>query len=306
MNLEQLKSRYLSGALEKGEYIKQMCALHAHLFEYPSLIADADIESIEIRRDSVIVTSRDCGVRLILDIHDTGSPGIGLLNFGAYERGEAGMFFRLIQGSGDVLDIGANLGWYSLNIAKRFPQKRVHAFEPVPTTFAKFEANIRLNGLNNISPYNVALSDKSGAVIVYLPSRSGAASMQDLSGEQSVQEVRCMTDRLDDFVESKGIAIGYIKCDVEGAELLVFDGGLKAIARDQPIILTEMLRKWSARFGYHPNNIIELLRGLGYSCFVLHGDGLRKIQSVNEETIETNYFFLHEDKHTQQISILSR
>lgn len=54
-----------------------------------------------------------------------------------------------------------------------------------------------------------------------------------------------------------------------------------------------MLRKWSAKFGYHPNDIIDLFASVGYKCFVIKEDKLRKFARVDEETVGTNYFFLH-------------
>lgn len=65
-----------------------------------------------------------------------------------------------------------------------------------------------------------------------------------------------------------------------------------------------MLRKWSARFDYHPNEIIELFAGLGYRCFVTEGGKLRKFAKMNDETKETN-FFLHEVAHAAQVGTLT-
>jgi hypothetical protein len=66
-----------------------------------------------------------------------------------------------------------------------------------------------------------------------------------------------------------------------------------------------MLRKWSAKFGYHPNDIINLFKDLNYSCFSLKEDKLSPFFNMNEETIETNFFFLHNDQHALQISNFS-
>ncbi len=76
----------------------------------------------------------------------------------------------------------------------------------------------------------------------------------------------------------------------------MFQGGLKAIKRDTPIVFSEMLRKWSAKFDYHPNEIISLLSDIGYDCFVVKNGGLEKFVSMDESTKETNFFFLHHNK----------
>jgi hypothetical protein len=54
-----------------------------------------------------------------------------------------------------------------------------------------------------------------------------------------------------------------------------------------------MLRKWSARYGYHPNNVIDYLGTFGYNCFVLRGGVLVPFPEMTDDTVETNFFFMH-------------
>ena len=69
--------------------------------------------------------------------------------------------------------------------------------------------------------------------------------------------------------------------------------------------MSEMLRKWSAKFNYHPNDIIQLFEEIGYECYVIADNGmLKRFGYVNEETIETNYFFLHPEVHNTIIQKL--
>lgn len=99
--------------------------------------------------------------------------------------------------------------------------------------------------------------------------------------------------------------VDFIKCDVEGTELFVYEGGKKTIEKYRPIIMSEMLRKWAHKFNYHPNDIINLLTELGYQCFVINeNSNLKKFDKVLEETVETNYYFLHKEKHAYIISNL--
>jgi len=77
----------------------------------------------------------------------------------------------------------------------------------------------------------------------------------------------------------------------------VFRGALQTLGRDKPVVFTEMLRKWTAKFAYHPNDIIQLFGKLGYACYTVDGVMLRRIDQVTESTIETNFFFLHQEAH---------
>ena len=125
----------------------------------------------------------------------------------------------------------------------------------------------------------------------------------NVSERETVEQMNCRVERLDDFALSNQKSVDFIKCDVEGAELLVFKGALETLKKDKPIVFSEMLRKWSAKYDYHPNDIIELFSGFGYRCFTTNGRGkLKAFTQMTQETIETNYFFLHKEKHAKAIS----
>ncbi|MBV5329624.1 MAG: FkbM family methyltransferase, partial [Chlorobium sp.] len=93
--------------------------------------------------------------------------------------------------------------------------------------------------------------------------------------------------------------------DVEGAELFAFQGAMKTLQRDKPIVFTEMLRKWAEKFNYHPNDIITLFSSLEYRCFYADGSNLKELAEMTDDTVETNFFFLHSGKHQQLIDELS-
>jgi hypothetical protein len=84
--------------------------------------------------------------------------------------------------------------------------------------------------------------------------------------------------------------------------LLAFKGGKEILKRDCPIVFSEMLRKWTAKFNYHPNDIIEFFTDLNYKCFTIESGKLKAFEHVDENTVETNYFFLHPVKHSDLIN----
>ena len=82
------------------------------------------------------------------------------------------------------------------------------------------------------------------------------------------------------------------KTQVDRRKSRFSDGLGEFISRNQPIIFSEMLRKWSAKSGYTPNDIIKPMEELGYGCFVIaDGQRLQECPLVDENTVETNYFF---------------
>ncbi len=301
--MQEIKSDFKNGTLPKPEYIDTMYQHHADLFAYADFIKDTDIAKIEIIDGGVIMTTRDSGIKLLCAKGDKRISPVEILNFDHYEQKELDFIFKLIDKNYTVFDIGANIGWYSLSIAGRFPECKIYAFEPIPKTFSYLKDNVALNKFSNININNFGLSDKEQEIpFYYYPEGSGNASAANLVNTDSLEKINCFVKKLDDYVEENSTGLDFIKCDIEGAELLAFKGGLNSIIKFKPIIFTEMLRKWSEKFNYHPNDIIKLLTDVGYDCFVNEDGVLKHFFSMDEQTKETNFFFLHKEKHKDKIN----
>lgn len=207
-----------------------------------------------------------------------------------------------------IFDIGANVGWYTLHIKKEFSNMEIYSFEPSPLTYERLCNNMMLNDMSKEKCVNIGFFRKEGKLDFYYdPNGSGASSVVNLREKDSVKKIQVDMSTVDKWVGENNISkLDFIKCDVEGSELFVYQGGIETIKKYKPVVFSEMLRKWSAKLGYHPNNIIELFGMLGYRCFVISGDGyLEELLEVTEETLETNYFFLHRDKHMEIIKELA-
>ena len=306
MILTEIRDQYLGNELSKPDYIDRMHEVHRLLFDYASFIRDTDIAKIEISDGKIVMTSREAGIRIICDRDDKRIVPVEILNFGHYEKNDSDMIYRLVEDGYGILDIGANIGWYSINLAKRFPGCRILAFEPIPKTYAYLRENIGLNPVSGIETFNHGFSDEAKELVFYYyPAGSGNASSARLADAPGMEEIRCTVLPLDDFVASRDMKVDFIKCDVEGAELLVFRGGRNTLETHKPIVFTEMLRKWSAKFGYHPNEIIRLFSDIGYRCFTARNGRLEEFFAMDDNTLETNFFFLHAGAHSDKISALS-
>ena len=306
MGIKELKEDFKNNRINKAEYIIQMHNYHKIFFEYADFISTTDIQRIEISDGQVVTTSREHGIKMLCDPYDRRIAPIETLNFDNYEKTDCDMILQLVEDGQNVFDIGGNFGWYSLVIAKS-KNVRVFTFEPVSRTFNYLKQNVALNGLANIELFNFGFSDQDQTLdFYYYPEGSGNASIANLSDTEGVQSVKCIVKKLDGFTQENGNRIDFIKCDVEGAELLVFRGGIESIKRDKPIIFAELLRKWAAKFNYHPNDVLTLLRDLGYCCFVVSDSKLAEISVIDDSTIETNFFFLHQQKHAKHITAFTR
>ncbi len=305
-SMPPLLQAYASGEISKHDFITSMYSSHQLLFTYAQRLAEVNLAEISIRAEGIVMEFRDPQVRILCPQGDTRIAPIETLNFGDYERAELQTVRRIISRIGGekarCLDIGANVGFYSLAMASWFPGLECDAFEPIPTTFATLQKNLALNHQGQVRAHNLGLSDKDGELVFYTyPSHSEAASMTRNLDSPDACEVRCSVRRLDDL----NMNADFIKCDVEGAEIFVFKGAEKLISRDRPAIFTEMLRKWCAQYDYHPNDIIHLLGSHGYDCLAVSGAGLRPCPMVTADTLETNYLFLHREKHASLLTELA-
>lgn len=301
--LNNIRTAYEAGDTAKQDYIEAIHARHASLFDYPGFIAGTDVESVRILPEGIFVRSRSQQIELFLDPQDQHLVPCTLMNFRAYETIETEFLKAITQENGVILDIGANCGWYALALAQHCPSARIHAFEPIPHTHGILQRNIRHNGLPNIEAHRLAFSNQEATLeFLYTPNCSGATS-QVLAGQpgsqESLQKVSCPATTLDRFCAQHELAPQIIKCDVEGAELMVIQGGEAMLARDKPVILIELLRKWAKKFDYHPNEVVERLGRLGYQAYTLSNEGLRPCPGIDEETQETNFVFLHEQVHRE-------
>ncbi|MTV39990.1 FkbM family methyltransferase [Duganella radicis] len=303
ISIQTTQDQFQQGAIDKPTFIKTMYeAHHAVLFDYARYIGQTNVRKIEVEDGKVVMTSRDRGIRIACTPGDYRVAPMETLNFFDYEKEEATMMENLVADGDNFFDIGANIGWYALNIAASRRATTVYAFEPIPTTYGHLSTNLALNASANIKPHNFGLSERAGEFTFYYPPEgSGNASAVNLTGRDDVRTAQCQVRTLDDYTAETGARVDFIKCDVEGAELLVFKGGLQTIARDKPIVLSEILRKWSAKFNYNPNEIFTLFRGLGYEVYTAEDGRLARFGLMDEHTIPTNYFFLHPEKHAEQL-----
>jgi FkbM family methyltransferase len=169
-----------------------------------------------------------------------------------------------------VLDIGANLGYYSLEMAWLVgPTGRVFAFEPQPLMVSELKANVEMNGLRNVTICAVALSNESGEAPFFLPvvGDEGMGSFQN-NGRTTVSGVTtvpCST--LDGLQATLGIdTVDFIKMDVEGAELQVVEGALGIFAGPhQPAVVFEAHEANCAPFGYCVFDLLRRFDRMGYT-----------------------------------------
>jgi len=305
MTLHELRRRWQDGELDKRSYAEQLREQHQLLNEYAAFLEDTKVEALDLSQGEVTMLSRWAPARFYCDFADLGTPPTVSVAFGEYESTEMAMLLSLLEGADAFLDIGANIGWYAVHASALFPELKVVAVEPVESTHAVLTRNIALNG-SHVTPVRVGVSDAPGSASIQVPQAMAGAASLHLSREydDELTETIALTT-LDALADEFRIEPDVIKIDVEGAELLVLRGGVETLKRNRPAVLAEMLRIHSAPFGYHPNEIIDLMDSLSYRCFSSTGDHWEPFTSMTADTVETNFLFLHTDRHAELVTQLS-
>ncbi len=185
------------------------------------------------------------GVELFADTADAAvTPG---LLSGHYESHLTAVFERYCMPGMTVVDVGANLGYYSL-LASRLvgPTGRIIALEPNSENCRLLLSSLRLHGTSNVELLPVAADATRGWAYysTHVGSNGGLVPDGELLSHPGTV---VPTFPLDELVEGP---VGFLKMDVEGAEGRVVQGAARLIARDRPIVTTElkdeMLRRVSA------------------------------------------------------------
>jgi len=312
MSIKETKSNFKNNTLSKADFITKMHEFHKVLFDFSNNLAETEIAKIEIEDGNVIFTSRKTdfhpgNARFYVDILDKRITPIDTFNFDQYEQEDSEMLYKLVSDGDVIFDIGANIGWYSNHLSKKLPDSIIYSFEPIPETFAQIKKNTELNKSKNIILNNLAFSDAIQTLsFYYSPTITGASSSVNITENDSMVKLECKANTIDNFVKENNISsLDFIKCDVEGAEFMVYKGGAATIEKYKPIVFSEMLRKWAAKFNYHPNDIIGFFKKFGYNCYTAHNGRLVAVEKITDETVETNYFFLHPEKHAEKITALA-
>ena len=194
---------------------------------------------------------------------------------------------RVVRPDDTVFDIGANVGQFTFLLGHVVGREgSVHAFEPVPVTFEALRAAARRNPVPARLVLNdCALSDVASTVSLFVPggdltqaSMTRHRTSSWSAGGATVRTCQGITaDSLDDYVSRRGVGdVSFVKCDVEGAELLVLRGARSLLSRPAPpILLLEVYEEWTRDFGYAPRDLFEFLaKTAGYGFYHLDRAGL--------------------------------
>ena len=174
-----------------------------------------------------------------------GDPGISseLQIFNVHEPITTKITIQELKEGMTCLDIGSNIGYYALMESKAVGNNgKVISIEPSPKNFEQIKKNLELEKISNVDVYNFAAGDKDDEVNFLIHERSNLCSVIPI-GEpipKSTNIIKVPLKRLDTFLEEMKLdKLDFVRMDIEGYEMNLFEGSWNAIKKFKPMIQME-------------------------------------------------------------------
>jgi FkbM family methyltransferase len=236
------------------------------------------------------------GPKMELDLSDDVQRDI---YFWLYEGEDLRRCRELIHPGAVCLDVGANVGLYSLHLGIwAGPDGRVFSFEPSPKVYPILKKNIEINALDRqIEAVNAAVGAAAGSVVfnVSHDGHSGWGSVNRFSDVHDSDPVTVRVLTLDGFLIEREIAsVDFLKIDVESYEFEVLAGASESLRKK---VFRNVLIEWTGgrqtQMGHHYQSLVDLFVGAGYvpDAGTLEILGAFQSGSCDPKTATVNFIF---------------
>ncbi len=194
-----------------------------------------------------------------------------------------------------ILDIGANIGLFSLVLASKSKNIKVHAFEPIQLNADLITVSKQINHLQNLTVNQTCVGATDGFVEFSVSTDSAYSSMIDSGRKQEAEKIICPVCRLDTYVQEANIEkIDFIKIDVEGAEKLVLTGAHALLTHQvlRPhLLMLELYDLNLKQYATSVNDIVQFMYSYKYEAYYLRDKELFKFDPVLHANKIYNVFF---------------
>ena len=208
-----------------------------------------------------------------------------LILAGDYETSETNLTKKLVKPGMTVFDLGANIGWFTLVMAKLVGEKgHVYAFEPDPKYFNILNENIALNNVSNVSTFQLASSNKEGITKFNLNPEFGTYVLDSKTIDEN--EILVKTTTLDKFCKNGKIKVDFVKMDVEGSEPKTLEGMSETIQNNPYIqIISEFHPDAINDLDSSPKEYLEMLEKNGFKIFEILENGKGEFVPIEKKKL---------------------
>ena len=217
------------------------------------------------------------GSMMFVDSRDIGVAPF-LLQWGLYEKYETELFKKLVKKGMVVIDIGANIGYYTLLLSNLVGNEgKVFAFEPDPYNYNLLCKNIKVNGCRNVIPVQKAVFGKSGKTELFLDkSNLGGHSLSEANVDKRAS-ITVEATSLDDYFKNTDYKIDIVKMDVQGSEMEVLKGMTNMLNRNDNLkIITEFWPLGLRNSGSSPISFLNKLVEYDFALYLV-GQSLKPL-----------------------------
>lgn len=200
-------------------------------------------------------------------LNKTGYVDQCIINSGVFEEHSTRIARRLIKEGDTVLDVGANIGYYSVMFSKLVGETgKVFAFEPTKFFGTVLRMNLEANGCTNVAMFKLGLSNKDQELIIQIGDSSASLHVPGKRALRTEEIIELKT--LDGFIEEyKPQKIDFVKVDVDGHEPAFLEGAWKTLERYDPTILIEISHLHYLEAGYTAWGFYDLLKNKKYRIY---------------------------------------
>lgn len=214
------------------------------------------------------------GHEMILDDKDS----LRLSLNGIYEIDQTNLIKKLVKEGDCVMDIGANIGYYALILARSVgPKGKVFCFEPDKTNFSILSQNIKNNNYSDrVVLYNDAVSDSNENIKLYI-SETNRGDHRIYASDENRNFIEITAVVPDNEVKIQNEKISLIKIDIQGSEMIALGGFKNIVIKNKPIVISEYWPKGIMMSGKNPDDYLNFFIENNYSMNFLTSKGLKKV-----------------------------
>lgn len=220
--------------------------------------------------------------------------------FGSYELPTVRFIRKLLSKGGTAVDVGAQIGYLTLVMAMSGEKSAtVYSFEPEPENIRRFNRNIHLNTISNVTLIQKAVSNTNSPIKLYLSADHNAGTHSTIASDPNVssQYIEIPAVTLDTVVSEHNITeLSLVKIDVEGAELEVIQGAQNTIQELQPTFIIELSEVMQQSRGFSSPKFKQMMKEFNYSPFEILDNGQLLQISLEKTHAMDNIVFIHKNR----------
>jgi FkbM family methyltransferase len=223
---------------------------------------------------SLPYTINNFDVNLKIKIDRSKAIGSSLFWTGFHELKELIFLHHYLIPEMIAIDVGSNIGEYTIFLAKRLKKGKVIAFEPMPPILSTLRENIAINHFTNVEIMAVGLADKKGKIEIHeLEDDKNEGLSTIYLGNRKSRNTFIIDITTLDSLELKIDRLDFLKIDIEGAEIAALNGAKETLLRFRPLVMVEVSDITYHQAGYSSSDVRRFFTEIGYEAFIVGKQG---------------------------------